>query len=132
MVLLLHDRHCEYHNGLTSFLDLYGYIKNHKKTVKTSKHGHEERKSTKEAKDSEAKPRKVNSHKGATLDEENTLERWEFTLGKLTEVNKVSHQDCHTFNPCEIESHPTAQDDSQMIDEMIGQDSKERVQQGTA
>ncbi|GJV92111.1 hypothetical protein Tco_1539924 [Tanacetum coccineum] len=41
-------------------------------------------------------------------------------------------RDCHTFNPCEIESHPTAQDDSQMIDEMIGQDSKERVQQGTA
>ncbi|GJS81128.1 hypothetical protein Tco_0747669 [Tanacetum coccineum] len=32
-----------------------------RKPSKTSKHGHEERKSTKEAKDSEAKPRKVNS-----------------------------------------------------------------------
>ncbi|GKD97513.1 hypothetical protein Tco_1381410, partial [Tanacetum coccineum] len=36
----------------------YGYIKNHKKTVK---HGHETRKSTKEAKDSEPKPEKVKS-----------------------------------------------------------------------
>ncbi|GKA83373.1 hypothetical protein Tco_0804968 [Tanacetum coccineum] len=38
--------------------------------------------------------------------------------------------DCHAGNPCEIESHPTAQDDSQMIDGMIGYDSKERVMQG--
>ncbi|GJZ38160.1 hypothetical protein Tco_0584351 [Tanacetum coccineum] len=37
----------------------------------------------------------------------------------------------HTGNPCEIE-FSKAQDDSQMIDGMIGQDSKERVQQGTA
>ncbi|GJT76238.1 hypothetical protein Tco_1042963, partial [Tanacetum coccineum] len=32
-----------------------------RKQSKTGKHGHEEQKSTKEAKDSEAKPRKVNS-----------------------------------------------------------------------
>ncbi|GKG36450.1 hypothetical protein Tco_0444128, partial [Tanacetum coccineum] len=38
----------------------YGYIKYHKKTVKkTGKHGHEERKSTREAKDSKPKPEKV-------------------------------------------------------------------------
>ncbi|GJQ88955.1 reverse transcriptase domain-containing protein [Tanacetum coccineum] len=37
----------------------YGYIKNYKKTIKTGKHGHGKRKSTREAKDSKPKPEKV-------------------------------------------------------------------------
>ncbi|GJV27634.1 hypothetical protein Tco_1384082 [Tanacetum coccineum] len=90
------------------------YQKSQENSQKIGKHEHGNRKSTKEAKDSKAKPRKVNSP------------------GQLTSNTKCHITDCHTGNPCEIESHPTAQDDSQMIDGMIGQDSKERVQQGTA
>ncbi|GJZ20316.1 hypothetical protein Tco_0556906, partial [Tanacetum coccineum] len=64
--------------------------------------------------------------------EKSTLSQLKSKKVNLGSNTKCHITDCHTFNPCEIESHPTAQDDSQMIDEMIGQDSKERVQQGTA
>ncbi|GKD43539.1 hypothetical protein Tco_1268184 [Tanacetum coccineum] len=49
------------HGGSVWMHPRYRYIKNHKKPVKkTGKHGLEEWKSTKEAKDSKPKPRKVN------------------------------------------------------------------------
>ncbi|GKA11759.1 hypothetical protein Tco_0691305 [Tanacetum coccineum] len=50
----------------------YGYIKNYKITVKTGKHEHKERNSTKEAKDSKPKPRKVNNGQ-ASIKESQTL-----------------------------------------------------------
>ncbi|GJV92113.1 hypothetical protein Tco_1539926 [Tanacetum coccineum] len=64
--------------------------------------------------------------------EKSTLSQLKSKKVNLGSNTKCHITDCHTGNPCEIESHPTAQDDSQMIDGMIGQDSKERVQQGTA
>ncbi|GJS58751.1 hypothetical protein Tco_0653535 [Tanacetum coccineum] len=44
----------------------------------------------------------------------------EFYTSSTHRSNTKCHiTDCHAGNPCEIESHPTAQDDSQMIDGII-------------
>ncbi|GKE67214.1 hypothetical protein Tco_1521375, partial [Tanacetum coccineum] len=87
-----------------------------RKPSKTGKHEHGKRKSTREAKDSKPKLRKSQAL---------------VNYGSTKSNTKCHIMDCHTGNQCEIESLPTAQDDSQMIDGMIGQDLKERVQQGT-
>ncbi|GJW01082.1 hypothetical protein Tco_1556333 [Tanacetum coccineum] len=118
-----------------------------RKPSKTGKHGHGKRKSTREAKDSKPKLRKSQ----ASGQISNLKSFYWLTKARVPRWMKKTHKndgnctgythrsnikchimDCHTSNPCEIESHPTAQDDSQMIEGMIGQDSKERVQQGTA
>ncbi|GJW99053.1 retrovirus-related pol polyprotein from transposon TNT 1-94 [Tanacetum coccineum] len=76
-------------NGLY-VIDRYGYIKNHKKTVKTGKHGHEKRKSTKEARDAKPKP-----GKGLKLPISKVVHVGEFDnevqFGEFCNANGITH-----------------------------------------
>ncbi|GJR06543.1 hypothetical protein Tco_0529527 [Tanacetum coccineum] len=81
-----------------------------RKPSKMGKHGHEKRKSTREAKDSKPKPRKVNP--------------W-----SILKTQGVSITDCHAGNPCELPSDLTANNDLPIIEELYGQDQKERGKQ---
>ncbi|GJT34999.1 reverse transcriptase domain-containing protein [Tanacetum coccineum] len=94
-----------------------------RKQSKTNKHEHEERKSTKGAKDSIAKGQKED-----TLDNEKAQERWDFTLLTLTKKEQgVSITDCHAGNPCEISSDLTDENDLPMIGRLYGYDQEERI-----
>ncbi|GKA48813.1 hypothetical protein Tco_0741771, partial [Tanacetum coccineum] len=100
----------------------YGYIKNHKKTVKNGQTRTRERKSVQEP---EAKVRKVN-YGQASVKESQTLEMPrgreestrinEFTLSVLSkEAQSSNPHGCHAGNPCELSFDPRAIIDDPMI-----------------
>ncbi|GKD32925.1 hypothetical protein Tco_1248434, partial [Tanacetum coccineum] len=108
-----------------------------RKPSKTGKHGHEERKSTKEAKDSKPKPRKGGKdnssgqvHNGReknviligqvkqkiTRGLEKAMERDNFALNSLREETQSRKpHGCHAGNPCELSFDPRAIIDDLMI-----------------
>ncbi|GKD83405.1 hypothetical protein Tco_1350244, partial [Tanacetum coccineum] len=63
-----------------------------RKPPKTSKHGHGKRKSTKEAKDSEAKPRKVNSQSTLVNLSQLWAKKSQLTKGQIPNVSFQSLQ----------------------------------------
>ncbi|GKB12413.1 hypothetical protein Tco_0846336, partial [Tanacetum coccineum] len=90
-----------------------------RKPSKTGKHGHGERKSTKEAKDVKPKPGKGETslkHSHWPLPTRRThVDSEENTRGSgicsklcLKETQGVSITDCHAGNPCELRYDPTA------------------------
>ncbi|GJV57025.1 reverse transcriptase domain-containing protein [Tanacetum coccineum] len=84
-----------------------------RKPSKTGKHGHEKRKSTREAKDSKPKPEKVKKHK----------ELLGFTLKTLTKLAQaVTSKDCQLGNPFVHILDPRAHIDSSMISRLNGDD----------
>ncbi|GJZ50231.1 hypothetical protein Tco_0604421 [Tanacetum coccineum] len=93
-----------------------------RKSSKTGKHEHGKRKSTKEAKDSEAKPRKVNSTKGQNP-------KLPFQSLKFPKTSQRIATLAIRVIP---KKDPTALNHLPMIEWLNGGDSKERVQQGTA
>ncbi|GKE09277.1 hypothetical protein Tco_1412828 [Tanacetum coccineum] len=115
-----------------------------RKSSKMGKHGHEKRKSTREAKDSKPKPRKVNPwvnrqiklfigqvKQGITRGLEKAQGKMGFyTILTLKRSTDVSITDCHAGNPCEIVCDPRVLINSPMIRRSYGYDKKERVEQG--
>ncbi|GKE83477.1 hypothetical protein Tco_1557219, partial [Tanacetum coccineum] len=113
-----------------------------RKSSKTGKHGHGERKSTKEAKDAKPKPRKGETslkHSHCPLPTRRThVDSEENTRGNgicsklcLKETQGVSITDCHAGNPCELPSNLTANYDLPIIKELYGRDLKELGKQGS-
>ncbi|GKA72067.1 hypothetical protein Tco_0778283 [Tanacetum coccineum] len=106
-----------------------------RKSSKTGKHGHEKRKSTREAKDSKPKPKKVNFQ--STLSQQNHVDSKKaqgcvgFTLLALTQVTQaVTSKDCQLGNPFVHILDPRAKIDSPMSEIMKGTDyeSKESLE----
>ncbi|GJX67739.1 reverse transcriptase domain-containing protein [Tanacetum coccineum] len=104
-----------------------------RKPSKTGKHGHGERKSTKEAKDAKPKPGKGETslkHSHWPLPTRRThVDSEENTRGSgicsklcLKETQGVSITDCHAGNPCELPSNLTAYNDLPIIEELYGHD----------
>ncbi|GKA60852.1 reverse transcriptase domain-containing protein [Tanacetum coccineum] len=96
-----------------------------RKPSKTGKHGHEKRKSTREAKDSKPKPRKVNPWSilrsnqsyqtpiGQSVQvrivykQRSTRDVGFYTESTLKRSTIESQTDCHVGNPCELNCDPT-------------------------
>ncbi|GJZ09630.1 hypothetical protein Tco_0543913 [Tanacetum coccineum] len=112
-----------------------------RKPSKTGKHGHVERKSTKEAKDSKPKPRTQSQSQEKSTLGQFSLECHVGRQGSTKEAGfctncshkrstYVSITDCQAGNPCEFICDPRATIHFPMIEEMEGSDSKECGLQG--
>ncbi|GKA30810.1 hypothetical protein Tco_0717115, partial [Tanacetum coccineum] len=104
-----------------------------RKPLKTGKHGHEKRKSTKEAKDSKPKPEKVKlqSKKVNPSKEKqgSTREAGFCTNCSHKRSTYVFITDCQAGNPCEFNCDPRAIINPPIIKRMYGHDLEERVEQ---
>ncbi|GJZ38868.1 hypothetical protein Tco_0585431 [Tanacetum coccineum] len=108
-----------------------------RKPSKTGKHGHEERKSTKEARDAKPKAGKVKKSnliktsskasywliptKNDMVEERKAQGKGHFTLNLLSEkAQGVTITDCHAGNPCVHICDPTAKTNDPIIEGIQG------------